>query len=273
MIRVFFGFKNTILIWIFAIYSVSAGILYAQTLLNNPESVAYDAKRDRFLVSNKGDGKIIEIDYRKREKVLNASQPSVRGLQVWGDRLYAAGSLGVMVIDLETGRSVRRISIPGSIFLNDITVDINGFLYVSDTNGGKIYKIRISDGHVSILAQGLDKPNGLLYDARQDRLLVCFMKAASPIQAVDCQTGAVTLVKSTNLSNCDGLSRDAAGRIYVSSWTSGSVYRFDPDFIGGPVLISSGHHGPADIFVRPIADVLVVPNFQSGTVDFISIKP
>lgn len=35
---------------------------YAQNLLNNPESVVFDAPRDRYIVSNWGDGSIIQID-------------------------------------------------------------------------------------------------------------------------------------------------------------------------------------------------------------------
>jgi sugar lactone lactonase YvrE len=261
-------FRNLLIL--FAVFMSSCS---AQTLLNNPESVAYDAKRDRFLVSNKTDGKIIFIDRWKNMSVLNASQPSVRGLQIWMGRLYAAGALGVSVIDLETGKTKRILRIEGAVFLNDITVSGKGNLYVSDTGSGKIFRIDLSDYSVSVLCSGLLKPNGLLYDAVYDRLLVCYLRTASPIEAVDCSTGRVTCIRETGLSDLDGLTRDSEGRIYVSSWASGSIYRFDQNFTQNPELVSSGHNGPADIFIRPIADILVVPNYNSNTVNFISLKP
>jgi sugar lactone lactonase YvrE len=247
--------------------------LSAQNPLNNPESVAYDAKRDRYLVSNNGDGHIIAIDNRKRMKLVNQSESSVRGLQVLGDKLYAACDRGVAVIDLVSGETLRVIKIAGARFLNDVTVDSNGHLYLSDTAGNKIYRIRLRDYYISILtARYLDKPNGLLYDAENNRLLVCSMRASSPIQTVDCETGAVSTLMNTTLSKLDGLARDAAGFIYVSSWKSGAVYRIDLKTPGAPVMISRNHNGPADIFIRKVADVLVVPNFRSNTVDFVSLN-
>ncbi|MBN2105643.1 SMP-30/gluconolactonase/LRE family protein [bacterium] len=245
----------------------------SQNLLDNPESVAYDAKRDRYLVSNKGSGHIIAIDNRKRMKLVNKSEPSVRGLQVLGDRLYAVSDRGVAIIDLVSGETVRVIKIYGARFLNDITVDDQGNLYVSDMAGNKIYRIRLRDYYISILtAEHLVKPNGLLYDGENKRLLVCSMRPSSPIQAVDCQTGVVTTVLNTFLSNLDGLARDAAGFVYFSSWTNGAVYRIDLKKRSAPELVSKNHDGPADIFIRKVADVLVVPNFRSNTVDFVSLN-
>jgi len=258
---------------VFTILIILVTNLSAQNLLNNPESVAYDAKRDRYLVSNKGNGHIIAIDNRKRMKLINKNEPSVRGLQVWGDKLFAVSDRGIAIIDLVSGETLRIIKIPGARFLNDVTVDIHGNLYVSDMGGNKIYRIRLRDYYISILAaQYLEKPNGLLYDAKQNRLLVCSMRTSSPIQAVNCETGAVSTVLTTSLSNLDGLARDAAGLIYVSSWTNGAVYRIDLENRGMPELISKNHNGPADIFIRKVADVLVVPNFRSNTLSFVSLN-
>jgi sugar lactone lactonase YvrE len=261
-------------LWIFIlIWSLSVLGLSAQTLLNKPESVAYDGKRDRFLVSNYGDGKIVAIDNQKRMKLLNMSEKSVRGLQVWGDHLYAASNRGIAVIDLETGETVKLIVIPGSRLLNDVAVDTHGFLYVSDTGANIIYKIRLRDHYISILTnRNLNRPSGLLYEARLNRLLVCSMINNSPIQAIDCETGHVSILIRTSLSNLDGLARDAAGFIYVSSWASGAVYRFRLDSFANPTRVSGPHECPADIFIRPVADVLVIPNYKSNRIDFISLS-
>ena len=65
---------------------------------------------------------------------------------------------------------------------------------------------------------------------------------------------------------------DNEGRIYISEWGGDGVYRYDKDFIEKPVLFSSGHNDPADIYIDKVNNVLVVPNFSSNTVDFIPIN-
>lgn len=148
------------------------------TLLKTPESVLFDAKGKILYVSNidgtpdgkdgKGsigkvglDGKIIEVDWVKG---LNAP----KGMGLYKDKLYVTDLTEVVVIDITKGEIVQHIPIEGSVFLNDITIDKNGVVYVSDSRGFKVYKIEKS--FVTPILQNLKGPNGLL--AVADELLL-----------------------------------------------------------------------------------------------------
>lgn len=140
------------------------------TLLKTPESVLYDAKGQLLYVSNidgapdgkdgKGsvgkvalDGKIIMVDWVKG---LNAP----KGMGIYKGKLYVADLTEVVVIDIAKAQIVQHIPVEGSVFLNDITIDKNGVVYVSDTRNFKVY--RIEKGNVFTQLENLQAPNGLL---------------------------------------------------------------------------------------------------------------
>src|SRR5690606_28172522 len=60
---------------------------------------------------------------------------------MYKDLLYVADIDEVVVIDMITGNVINQIKIPDSQFLNDVTVDNNGKVYVSDTRKGEIHLI------------------------------------------------------------------------------------------------------------------------------------
>lgn len=148
------------------------------TLLKTPESVLYDAKDKLLYVSNidgapaakdgKGsigkvglDGKIIMIDWVKG---LNAP----KGMGRYKNKLYVADLDEVVVIDIAQAKIIQHIPVQGAVFLNDVTIDKNGAVYVSDTRTSKIH--RIEKGLVATILQNLQSPNGLL--ALGDKLLI-----------------------------------------------------------------------------------------------------
>ena len=140
------------------------------TLLKTPESVLYDAKDQLLYVSNidgtpdgkdgKGsigkvalDGKIIATDWVKG---LNAP----KGMGLYKGKLYVADLTEVVVIDVAKAQIDKRIPVEGSVFLNDITIDKSGVVYLSDSRNFKVY--RIDKGNVFKQVENLQGPNGLL---------------------------------------------------------------------------------------------------------------
>ena len=266
-----------------SIYIALIGIVLSvnclsQNLLNNPESVVYDSLYNRYLVSNWGSGEIIQIDSNRVQNPFNTYFDHIAGLHIAGNILYAAANLsanaGLIGIDLATADTVMNVKIPGMQLLNDITSDTSGNLYVTEYYGNKIYKVRISDqAYSTFVDSGLNLPNGILFDKRNNRLLVMSEGGVNaPIIAVNIEDSTIYTVVYTNLYLTDGLSEDAYGNIYVSSWSSNSVYRYDSTFSNPPEVISVGHSGPADIFFNKLDNILAVPNFHSNSVDFIPIS-
>ncbi|MBN2357196.1 right-handed parallel beta-helix repeat-containing protein [candidate division KSB1 bacterium] len=244
----------------------------AQNYLNNPESVVYDADRDRYLVSNTGDGKIIAISATGQQSIYASDQESIRGLYIFADKLYAAANAGVIEYDLATGSKLQTLPLAGQTFLNDITSDQSGILYISDTVAGKIFKLNPPFQSSAVFVSGLSSPNGVWFDPVNVRLLVCHYIANSPITAVKLSDASQSTVVNTLFSKLDGITEDNEGRIYISSEGSNSVYRYDKNFTQPPELVSSGHQAPADIFYNKHQYVLAVPNFIGNTVEFIQME-
>ncbi|MFC2103378.1 T9SS type A sorting domain-containing protein [Bacteroidota bacterium] len=240
---------------------------------NNPESVVYDTLNNRYLISNVGSGNIVQIENSGDTSFFSTVLTRTLGLVIVGDILFVTDFSGVVGFDLTTDQIVMTIPIPGMDILNDITADTSGYLFVTDSGNGNIYRVKISNQSSETIVSSIYWPNGILYDEYNNRIIFCAFGSNVPIRAIDIENFSVSTVTTTNFSDLDGLSMDGGGYIYVSSWGSGSVYRYDNAFSSQPELISSGHNGPADIFYNKINNVLVVPNFNDNTVDFIPVIP
>lgn len=258
--------------------------LFAQAY-NNPESVVYDATNDRYLVSNKGNGDIISVPRTDPNNLsffyTNAYCVSLRGITIVGNTLWGAGTNSQATLnqhlfsfDIATGNFIKTIQLSSAVFLNDVTTDASGMIYVSDDNNNLIYRVNPVTGGWTDLP--FDGANGLLFDEANNRLLYTDDTPAtgSQISAIDlaANTSSV-LITNLNFQALDGLTVDHEGNYYVSSWSTNEVYRYDPNFTPS-VVASTGHNGvnhngPADIFYDQVNNVLAVPNFTANTVDFI----
>jgi hypothetical protein len=140
------------------------------TVLHEPESVYYDAANKVLYVSNidgKGDekdgkgsigkvgldGKVINNDW-----VTGLNAP--KGLTLTKNTLWVADVDEVVGVDIKSGKITQHIKIDGAKFLNDMTSDKKGTLYVSDSQGKTVYMIQ--NGKPSLYLQDLQGPNGLL---------------------------------------------------------------------------------------------------------------
>lgn len=245
---------------------------YSENLLNNPESVVYDSLYDRYLISNTGNGGIIQITDAGDTLVFASPSSSCRGLLIIDANLFVAGEHGIAMIALSSGSSVWTLAILEMVFLNDITTDGNGYLYVTDWGAGRIYKIKISDQTYStFVSSGLSYPNGIIYDSIDNRLVLVSSENNIPIQAVNLADSSLSTVIDPGFYGLDGIVRDHEGNYYISEWPTNSIYRFEATFSEPPVVVSSGHDGPADIFLNPEDDVLAIPNYNSNTVDFVPL--
>jgi len=256
----------------------------AQNLFNNPESAVYDLPRNRYIISNWGDGSIVQIDSNGNQSHFNTelqNKYKVAGLYILGDTLLAAcgdtlksdtTGTGLTGFNIRTGEIIFHLPIPGIGLPNDIASDKEGIIYLTDYWGNKLYKIE--NGIASVfIRNNLNYPNGIMYDKGKNRLLILSVGGCNaPILAVNLPDTTLSVVTETGfVGGLDGIDSDNEGRFYVSEWGSEGVYRFDKNFTEKPKLFSNKHTDPADIYVDKINNVLVVPNFSKNSVDFIQI--
>ena len=171
---------------------------------DRPESAAYDAASDRYLVSNTGNGDIIFVPRLNPGNIsifITGQMSSVRGIIIVDNTLWTActsnnGTSQMLYgYDLNTG-----VRISGSIwivegnFINDVTAGENDIVYLSDNNN--VYWINtVSGAYGTLLANA--GANGLLFDAANNRLLFTGDRPAtgSAISAIDIATNTVTTSK------------------------------------------------------------------------------
>jgi SMP-30/gluconolaconase/LRE-like protein/type IX secretion system substrate protein len=240
-------------------------------LLNLPESVEYDPYNNRYLVSNWGNGNIIQIDSTGTQSIWLSNVQCFAGLHRQENILYVAcREAGVKGFDLLTGENVLDVDIPEAENINDIVADNSGNLYVSYPTGDVIYKVDIATGQYWIFADNdLDVPNGMYFEEENNRIILVSYRVNSPIQQISLEDSTVTLITYPGLHNLDGISRDNEGNYYVSSWQNNRVYKFESTFLDQPEIFSNHTDDPADIFFDQINNVLAVPLFFTHQIEFL----
>ncbi|HLK27948.1 MAG TPA: hypothetical protein VKT28_05160 [Puia sp.] len=198
------------------------------TVLKAPESALYDAKSKLLYVSNIGDfdksgtgfiskigldGKII-----KRDWVTGLTQ--TKGLGLYKNLLYAAEQTTVAVIDVNTASVIQRIIVEGAVFLNDITIDSKGIVYVSDTKTNKVH--RIENGKATVYLENMKDANGLLAVGSD-----LYALTGTTMQKADANKKLTTLAEGIE-GGADGIEMVKDHEFIVTGW-EGVIYYVKDD--------------------------------------------
>lgn len=242
-----------------------------EAALKTPESVRLDAGRQVLYVSNidgepwaaDGKGSIAKVGLDGQviaaEWVTGLDCPKGLALSDDGKWLYAADAGGIVVIDVDAGRIKDRIAIPDGQQLNDLVND-KGTLYVSDSKGKKVY--RVKDGKVSVYLDDkvLKGPNGLF--VHEGALYVLDHDALSRVE----KDKSLKLIADGMPGGVDGLENVEGDDFLVSVW-SGAVWYVRAD--GTKELLFDGKAektSTADSGWNPATNTLYVPTFFKNTV-------
>ena len=238
------------------------------TILKIPESVLVDDKENCLWVSNidgasngkDGKGSISKLSKTgspvNLEWVTGLNAP--KGMAKYKQELYVADLTELVVIDIKKGVIKNKIKVEGSVFLNDVTVNKNGAVFVSDSRTGKVH--RIENGIVSIEVENLQGPNGLL--SIEDQLLI--LDRGSLLSVTP--GGAISKIMDGMDPSTDGIERVATNQYIVSCW-NGIVYYI----VAGAQKITlfdtrSEKINSADIGYDAKNKIIYVPTFMKNSV-------
>lgn len=241
----------------------------SDTVLTTCESVIYDSANDVLYVANINgqptdkdgngfiaklglDGKIVQAQW-----VTGMDAP--KGMGIYNGKLFVSDINRIHEIDIASGAIANTYVVDSAQFLNDITIDANGKVYVSDSNVGNI--LVLENGVVSEYVSGVAGVNGLLSEGA-DLQMVSF--ATGVFNTIDAAK-QVTL-KTDSIDAGDGIEALAEGGYLVSSWT-GKVTYVSPEWKNSLLLDTSAESiNAADIEYIAEKRLLLVPTFFKNKV-------
>jgi len=247
------------------------------SILKVPESVFFDGKNKILYVTNidgkepwgkdgKGsvgkvglDGKIIAVDWVKG---LNAP----KGMGLFKNKLYVADLTEVVVIDIVKGEIIERIAVKDAVGLNDVSVDQNGVVYVSDSRGRKVYEIENNTPVVLLDSNKLKGPNGVL---RHKGIL--YVLDAGTMYRME-KDKSLTKIAEGMEGGTDGIENITANEFIVSTW-GGVVYYVSAN--GTKQVLLDGREqkiNSADIGYDAAKRIVYVPTFWKNSVVAYELK-
>jgi len=250
---------------------------------NGPESVEYNIgwnNSTQYFISNSSNGQILALDEDGLSVFTDGLNTGPHGLEfgvnMEGSNLYACSGGRLYGFDMG-GNQILNYNLNGS-FLNGITSRLtlsvtattlfSSDLFITDFSAKKLYQYDILEGTHYEICSFSKNPNGVYWDAQNNRLLVVCWGSNAPIYEVDVENGIYSTVINTGLNNLDGITMDDCGNFYVTAWSSNALHKYSSDFLETEI-IATGLSSPADICYNTNDNIIGVPNSGNNTVEFI----
>jgi hypothetical protein len=243
--------------------------------LIKPECVVYDYAQQRYLVACYGKGAIVELDTAGNQSFFYTDVNTPMGMVINDNILYVSDDDTLRGIDLYTKQEVMSLRIPALQNIDGMAVDSSDYLYVVDTYG-RIFKVNtITHGFSELVGTGLLPmyTQDIVYDQFHHRLVVAAWEANASIYAVNLSDSTVSELATNTPGYYDGITMDHEGFFYLASHDGGRIFKYDPEFIDPPEIISTGHQEPAGLNYNISDHMLAVPNFGGNSVDFLFLGP
>lgn len=225
-----------------------------------------------------GDGKVTVVNTDGSTATLVDGLNDPKGIDMFDNVLYVADNDQLVKITLDGQAEViaKAGDFPGkAVFLNDIEIDGNGNVFISDSgdDDGKnagIYKVTPTGAISEVIndKSGIKRPNGLLNDGVNQMLVADF--GTGDLFTLDMANGKVVKVNQ-GFGGADGLVRDANDLLYVSDWANGKVWQLvEPK--ATPQLLRDNFKAAADIALSADGKQLLVPDMKAGTLEYLPIR-
>lgn len=240
-----------------------------------PESVLFDKANNILYVSNiegkdtwaadgKGsiskmgtDGKNIVVDW-----VTGLNAP--KGMGLYNGKLYVADPTDIVVINIDSAKIEKRIPVAGAVGLNDITVDKDGVVFVSDSEGKKIYKM--NGDTAELYYDRLKQPNGVLMYANTFYLL-----DSGSMYKMNMDKSLNKITEGLQ-GGTDGVEPFTGNDFIVTGWDGVIYYVYEDGKKEKLLDRRSKEIKSADIAVDTATRTVFVPTFWKNTIEAYEVK-
>lgn len=232
-----------------------------------PESVLYSATEKSLYVSlidgagnvkdEKGGIAILNTDgsVKKANWVEGLNAP--KGLALYKKTLFVADITAVISIDIVTGKIINKLEIENAVFLNDVTVDDKGVVYVSDTRTNKIH--RIKNGQSELYLENVTNANGLKWINKN-----LYVLAGTELWKIDENKNKTVIAKGFEKPG-DGVEQLKNGDFIVTCW-AGLIYYVKANGEINKLQDVQGQMNTADLGYNAKENLLYVPTFNHNSV-------
>ena len=246
--------------------------------LVSPESVAQDAKGDIYVseigeFNKDGDGKITRISIDGKLSTFASGMDDPKGLSFIGKSLYVTDKNRVLKVEPDGKWTVfgSTMAFPQTpVFLNDITSDDAGNLYVSDSgnlkSGGAIFKIAQNKKITLVLDENTPEilaPNGL-WIIKNDLYEVDF--SSGILYKINLKNKSISKI-AEGFGGGDGLIR-SGNNFFVSDWKNGKIFKVQGSKVS---LYKDGFTAAADIALSYDNKSIMTPDMKAGSITFVPI--
>ena len=247
----------------------------SDSLLKVPESVLFDKANQILYVSNldgsdpwKADGKGSIAKVGLDGKIIAAEWVSgmnaPKGMGLYNGKLYAADLGNIAVINIASGKIEKNIPIQGATGLNDISIDPNGVIYVTEYLAKKLYKV--ANEKAELIAENLTQPNGVLFHNNE-----LFLLDGTGMFKVNADKSMAKITDGME-GGVDGIENIEGNSFIVSCW-EGALWQVNAD--GTKHLLMDTRkekRSTADIGFDPSTKTVYVPTFFRNTVVAYEVK-
>lgn len=265
-------------------YTLSEILWETENNLLSPESVLYDQENNVFYVSSydnmyykqghptgyisrfSRDGKVLDHEWIK-----GLFAPT--GMCLNNNKLHVVTRFGVVVFNTKKGEYITQYDIPGADFLNDITADSLGRIYITDSSGDPekpdIYIITNNEVKKWLQSDLISNANGIF--VHQGKLLIG-NNGEGLFQAIDLENQSITTICSLGVGTIDGIRIDNQGNWLVSHW-EGKIFRITPQGEITEIFDTrlNGYNAADFEYVRK-DNLLVIPTYVGNKIVALKLK-
>lgn len=241
-----------------------------EKVFETPESVFFDEIRNCIYVSNINgkpsdldsngylsklteNGEIVEIKW-----ITGLNAP--KGMALYKEKLFVSDINYLIEIDIEKQEIVKRYFAENSQFLNDVEVDNNGKVYVSDISTNTIYRLENESLEIFIQNEELNHPNGLHFSGAS-----LIAGCGNNISMIDIKSREFQTIRN-NTGSIDGIEMIDDENFIISDWLGNINIVYQNDSLN--LILSTAEQGinAADIDFVKSKKMLLVPTFKDNRI-------